>query len=89
MEFEEPGIAERTALWRQVAPPELPVADVDWPGLARTFPLTGAQIRDATLDAAYSAAANGQVVTTEHLLAGVRTQFAKAGRTMPADHGGG
>ena len=89
VEFEEPGIAERTALWRQVAPPELPVADVDWPGLARTFPLTGAQIRDATLDAAYSAAANGQVVTTEHLLAGVRTQFAKAGRTMPADHGGG
>jgi hypothetical protein len=87
VEFEDPGIAERTTLWRRVAPPTLPLEEVDWPGLARSYPLTGAQIRDATLDAAYSAAANGQVVTTEHLLAGIRTQFVKAGRSMPAGAG--
>ncbi len=52
-------------------------------GLAEQFELTGAQIRDATLDAAYLAADDRQLVTGEHLLAGIRRQYAKAGRTPP------
>jgi hypothetical protein len=56
---------------------------IDLRDLARRYPLTGAQIRDATLDAAYLAASNGRVVTTAHLLDGIRRQFEKAGRTVP------
>ena len=83
--FAEPGVAERGTLWRGVAPAELPVADdVDHAGLARRFAMTGAQIRDATLEAAYLAAADGKVVTTAHLLTAVRRQYEKAGRTLPA-----
>lgn len=82
--FAEPGVAERQALWRGVAPSALPVAaGVDHAGLARRFALTGAQIRDATLEAAYLAAADGKVVTTEHLLTAIRRQYEKAGRTVP------
>lgn len=57
--------------------------DIDLQDIAQRYPLTGAQIRDATLDAAYLAASNGRVVTTEHLLGGIRRQFEKAGRTVP------
>ncbi|WP_408635674.1 ATP-binding protein [Phytohabitans suffuscus] len=83
--FTEPGVGERVALWERVVPPQLPVAaGIDRGALARRYNLTGAQIRDATLEAAYLAAANGRVVTEEHLLTGVRRQYEKAGRTLPA-----
>ncbi|MFI7480975.1 ATP-binding protein [Kocuria sp. M1R5S2] len=85
VEFPEPGPAERERLWAAVAPERLPLEPgVDLTGLARRYPLTGAQIRDAVLDAAYLAAADGGVVTAGHLLTGVRRQFEKAGRTVPA-----
>jgi hypothetical protein len=84
VEFPEPGPGERERLWAAVAPPQLPVAaDLDLAALAQHYPLTGAQIRDATLDAAYLAAADGQVVTSEHLVTGIRRQYEKAGKTVP------
>lgn len=85
VEFEQPGLDERTTLWTNVFPPAMPVAgDIDWGQLSRQYPLTGAQIRDAAVDAAYDAAANGKVVTLDHLTAGIRAQYVKAGRTVPA-----
>ncbi|WP_372700036.1 ATP-binding protein [Arthrobacter sp. JSM 101049] len=84
IEFPEPGPGERQRLWSSVAPPELPLdPDIDRAALAQRYRLTGAQIRDATLDAAYLAAADGRVVTTEHLLEGIRRQYEKTARTVP------
>jgi hypothetical protein len=83
--FPAPSQVERQTLWRTVFPPELPTAvGLDLARLADRFELTGAQIRDATLEAAYLAADDGEVVTDEHLLAGIRRQYGKAGRTPPA-----
>ncbi|WP_326642234.1 ATP-binding protein [Streptosporangium sp. NBC_01755] len=88
VEFPAPGVAERLALWRAVLPAALPVADgVDFAGLAERYALTGAEIRDAALDAAYLAAANGQVVTAGYLVSGIRAAFAKSGRTPPPGKG--
>ncbi|MEX5301246.1 ATP-binding protein [Kocuria sabuli] len=85
VEFPEPGPGERERLWAAVVPDRLPLAeDIDLTGFARRYPLTGAQIRDSVLDAAYLAAADGGVVTAQHLRTGVRRQFEKAGRTVPA-----
>lgn len=85
VEFPEPGVGERIRLWESVVPPELPLApELDFQSLAEQFSLTGAQIRDATLDAAYRAAGDGQVVTEPHLMAGIRRQYEKAGRSFPA-----
>jgi hypothetical protein len=84
VEFPEPGPAERERLWAAVAPPRLPVdGRVDLAALAHRYPLTGAQIREATVDAAYLAAANGRVVTGEHLVTGIRRQYEKAGKSVP------
>lgn len=84
VEFTDPGPSERSRLWHRVLPDELPVDDaVDLDELARRYPLSGAQIRDAGIEAAYLAAADGRVVTQEYLLTGVHRQFEKAGRTAP------
>jgi hypothetical protein len=84
VEFPEPGPAERERLWATVAPSALPLhRDVDLASLAQRYPLTGAQIRDATVDAAYIAAADGRVVTEEMLHSGIRHQYEKAGRSVP------
>ncbi|MGX4695374.1 ATP-binding protein [Streptomyces sp. JNUCC 63] len=84
VEFPEPGPGERERLWATVAPAQLPVdGDVDLQALARRYPLTGAQIREATLEAAYLAAADGHVVTGEHLLTGIRRQYEKSGKSVP------
>jgi hypothetical protein len=84
VEFPEPGPAERERLWTAVVPEVLPLdTGVDLGDLAQRYPLTGAQIRDATLDAAYLAAADGRVVTEEMLRTGIRQQYEKAGKTVP------
>lgn len=84
VEFPEPGPGERERLWAAVAPARLPLDPaVDLAALAERYPLTGAQIRDATLEAAYLAADGGRLVTEDHLLVGVRRQYEKAGRTVP------
>ena len=84
VEFPEPGPGERARLWRSVLPRELPVArTVDLDALAQRYALSGAQIRDASLDAAYLAAADGRVVTQEYLVSGIHRQFEKAGTDGP------
>lgn len=85
VEFPQPGPAERRALWRRAFPPELPVAPgLDLDALAERYAITGAQIRDSVIEAAYLAAAAGGEVTEERLHAGVRRQYDKQGRTVPA-----
>lgn len=85
VEFPEPGPGERERLWAMVAPASLPLdGGVDLTALAHRYPLTGAQIREATLDAAYLAAADGRIVTGEHLMTGIRRQYEKAGKSVPA-----
>ncbi|MFI6567440.1 ATP-binding protein [Streptomyces sp. NPDC050534] len=85
VEFPEPGPGERERLWAMVAPARLPVdGGVDLAELAHRYPLTGAQIREATVDAAYLAAADGRIVTGEHLLTGIRRQYEKSGKSVPA-----
>ena len=85
VEFSEPTVTERLGLWTRVLPPPLPVAPIDFRGLAERYELTGAQIRNAAVEAAYLAAADGGVVTERHLVSGVRAQYARAGRMLPAD----
>ena len=58
--------------------------DIDLGALAARYPLTGAQIRDAIVDAAYAAAASEEDVSQRLLVEAVRRQYDKAGRTVPA-----
>jgi AAA+ superfamily predicted ATPase len=78
--FPFPEAAERRAIWERVWPGETPLADdVDFDALAHAFRLSGGNIKNAALAAAYLAAAAGDSVRIEHVLHAVRREFGKMG----------
>jgi hypothetical protein len=85
--FEEPGAAEREALWRRHLPETAPLGDdVDLPALAASFPVVGGTVRNAAVAAAFLAAAEGSPITHRHLVRALRREYEKAGRAFPGAH---
>jgi SpoVK/Ycf46/Vps4 family AAA+-type ATPase len=81
--FWRPEVAERAALFRKMLPPEAPVAaDVDLEALARAYKeMTGANIRNAVIAAAFLAAAEGAAaITQEHLERAAKGEYRAMGR---------
>ena len=81
--FRRPGIAERRAIWQLHLPRDQLSGDVDVVELARLFDLSGGEIRNAALTAAYGAAADDQSINRERLWEAVRREYAKSGTPMP------
>ncbi len=80
--FPFPGVAEREQIWRGAFPPGVPgVLALDFRALARPS-LTGGQIRNIALNAAFLAAAGKGVVTPELLHAAARDELRKSGRPL-------
>jgi hypothetical protein len=83
--FPFPDDASRRRIWAGVFPAGLPLAaDADLDYLAREFKLSGGNIKNVALAAAYLAAGDGGAVTMDHLLHGVRREYQKMGKTLPA-----
>lgn len=84
VEFPEPDSAAREALWRLHLPASAPLgADVDLPELAAWYAISGAQIKNAALAAAFLAASNGSEIRQKHFLLAIEREFDKAGRAHP------
>jgi hypothetical protein len=84
VEFPEPDAAAREALWRLHLPPTAPIAaDVDLAELAAWYAMSGAQIKNAALAAAFLAAAAGSPIRQRDFLAAIEREFDKAGRAHP------
>ncbi|MEP6984597.1 MAG: ATP-binding protein [Chloroflexota bacterium] len=81
VDFPFPDAEYRQRLWEAHFPPRTPMAaDVDFAEIAARYRLAGGNIRNVALAAAYLAAANGQVVTREHIRNAVRREHQKMGR---------
>lgn len=81
--FPFPEETERHRLWESLWPPRAPRADdVDLAWFAREYKLSGGNIRNTVLAAAHLAAANGQVITREHLLHATRREYQKLGKNL-------
>ncbi len=79
--FPFPDEEERRRIWELVWPAETPLADdLDFDALAAAHRLSGGQIKNAALAAAYLAAGNGGVVAGEHLESALRREYEKLGR---------
>lgn len=87
--FSLPEEQERLAIWRKVWPEETPLdAALDLEFMARQFKFSGANIKNIALAAAFQAAGQASAVSTSHLIAGVRREMQKSGRTcVPTDFG--
>lgn len=83
IELAAPNKRLRRDLWHRVYPETVPTGELPFERLGDSYQLTGAQIKDAAIEAAYQAAANGGVVTAEHLERAVKEQFTKSGLMVP------
>jgi hypothetical protein len=83
VDFPFPEEEYRLRIWQTLFPPDVPrEADLDFGLLARRFKLAGGNIRNIIVSAAYLAAADGELVTMEHLLHGTRRELQKMGRLV-------
>ncbi len=86
VEFPRPDAAARADLWRRHLPPKAPYDDeVGAELLGQSLSLTGGQIRNAALHAAFLAAGGDQPIGLRHLARAVWVELAKEGReVMPS-----
>jgi len=79
--FPFPEEDERRRIWQLMWPAATPLSgDLDLDALAAGHRLSGGQIKNAALAAAYLAASNGGVVAREHVDAALRREYEKSGR---------
>jgi winged helix domain-containing protein/ATPase family protein associated with various cellular activities (AAA) len=81
VDFPTPEESDRQRLWEEFLGAGLPVAnDVDLAFLAGSFELSGGNIRNIALTAAYLAADAGHAVTMADLVVGTEREYRKLGR---------
>lgn len=83
VEFPVPDQRQRELMWRNFLPADAPVDDsVDYAFLANQFRLTGANIKNIVVSAAYLASANGGRITMGHLVKASWREHQKIGRIL-------
>lgn len=76
LDFSFPEAAQRAEMWRRAFPASTPTEDLRFDCLARLH-VTGGNIQNIAMGAAFLAADAQQPVRMEHLLASARSEFAK------------
>jgi hypothetical protein len=85
VQFPFPDEASRRRIWEGIWPKEAPLApDVDIAWLAARFMLSGGNIRNAALAAAFLAVNDKSAITQSHVVRAVRAEFQKMGKTLSA-----
>jgi ATP-dependent 26S proteasome regulatory subunit len=83
--FPFPEEVTRLEIWKRIWPPETSVSsDVDFAALAQRFKLSGGNIRNIGLAAAFLAAAESRSVSMADLLHATRREYAKVGKNLTA-----
>jgi hypothetical protein len=81
IEFPFPDAAHRYRIWQKHLPADAPVkADIDFDYLAKRFNLSGGNIRNVVVNAAFLAAESGTAIGMEHLIRATRREYEKTGR---------
>ncbi len=90
IEFPRPDASARFDLWKNHLPPRAPLAsDLDLPLVSQSVTLTGGQIRNAALHAAYLAAGEDAAISLAHVTSAIWSELAKPGREVtPSSLGG-
>jgi len=80
VEFREPDEEERLRIWQLSFPPSAPAEELDRPWLAKQFRITGGNIRNAALAAAFFAAEDNRPIAMRDVVRGLDREFEKIGR---------
>jgi hypothetical protein len=83
IDFPMPDEAHRLKIWAGMFPPEAARdAEIDLRGLARSFEISGGEIKNAALSAAFIAAGEGAPISTDHVRNAVKREFQKSGKVV-------
>jgi SpoVK/Ycf46/Vps4 family AAA+-type ATPase len=81
--FPFPGKSERLCIWQKIWPADTPLcSDLDLGFIAHNFEITGGNIRNVALAAAFLAASDGGVVAMPHLLQAIKREYQKMGKRI-------
>jgi SpoVK/Ycf46/Vps4 family AAA+-type ATPase len=83
IDFPFPDKAYRKKIWLRVFPDRLPVStEIDYDFLAEHFELSGSNIKNVALNAAFLAASVDNSVGMEHIMKAVVNEFTKSGKKL-------
>jgi len=83
LDFPMPDASYRLQLWKSMLPAQVDRApDLDLTPLATTYELSGGEIRNCVIAAAYMAANEGSRIELTHLEKGLRRELGKTGRIV-------
>ncbi len=82
VQFPFPDAAMRAEIWRRVFPPKTPTEGLDSQKLAR-LNVSGGNIRNIALNAAFAAAEAGEPVRPVHIVRAARSEYEKLERPLP------
>lgn len=86
VEFCLPDYLHRCLLWKQSVPEQLPLEpDVDLEELAERFELSGSNIKNIMINAAFLAASEQSAVGRRHILTALKREFEKSGKYFSDD----
>lgn len=86
IEFPLPDKKHRQLIWQKIFPKHTPChPELDLDFLAQNFALTGANIRNIALSAAFFAADDGGVIEMTHMIRAMRREYQKMGQVL-RDH---
>ena len=82
IEFPFPDRVIRSRLWRAAFPSATPLGEIDFGRLSR-LSLTGGNIRNIALNAAFQAARENTAVRMQHIVNSARSEFRKSEKPIP------
>ena len=88
VQFPFPDAAQRAEIWRRIFPSVTPTENLDIPKLAR-LNISGGNIRNIAINAAFLAADAGEPVRMRHMLRAARTEYTKLEKTLTEFEAGG
>jgi len=81
--FSIPDKGERIKIWKNMFPKEAPVDDdIDFEYLSGQFELSGGNIKNIVISAAFSAAADGQPINMKYIINAVCDEIIKQGKVI-------
>jgi len=87
VDFPFPSKNSRLAIWGSHLPENTPLGqDVNLPWLAEHFEITGGNIRNVVLNAAFLAADAAQPIRMDHFLQATRREYEKMGKPYRTEH---
>jgi AAA+ superfamily predicted ATPase len=83
IEFPLPNAKDRRRIWKGVWPPPTPLSpDLDLDFMANRFEVTGGNIKNIALAAAFLAADDGGVLSMRHLIRATQREYQKMGKVV-------